>query len=316
MKPFVTRDICGTESGYRKHRRMDEERCQPCKDAHNIVRRTTLYSTEKNRQYASKYKAKHVKPRVEARKKALAEKKAKRRAEIEARKQARKEAGIAYRAQREETRRATAERKARNARKREEERAHIAKTKEEQLQRRLLKEEEKKRKAKERKEAKAKRKADLILKRLEREEAKRLKELLPIDHGTSLKEYARCKKRKQGSCAQCKAVAAKYVRENNKKNPEKSAAWNRLSNNRRYRQARKNGQEFYTKNDVLNRWGTNCHICSKPIDLEAPTQCGEPGWKKGLHLDHVIPLSKGGPDTLENVKPAHGGCNIAKGATF
>jgi len=34
----------------------------------------------------------------------------------------------------------------------------------------------------------------------------------------------------------------------------------------------------------------------------------------GLHIDHVMPLSKGGPDTLENVRPAHGSCNVKKQA--
>ena len=106
---------------------------------------------------------------------------------------------------------------------------------------------------------------------------------------------------------------AGYMREYSKRNPEKSKAWSRAANNRRYRNAKENGQEIYTTTQVLERWGTKCHICDKEIDLNAPTQCGEKGWENGLHLDHVIPLSKGGPDTLDNVKPAHGKCNIAKG---
>jgi 5-methylcytosine-specific restriction endonuclease McrA len=35
-----------------------------------------------------------------------------------------------------------------------------------------------------------------------------------------------------------------------------------------------------------------------------------------LHIDHVYPLSKGGLDTLENVRPSHGKCNIVKWATL
>ena len=31
--PPVTRDVCGTTTGYRKHKTMGEDRCQPCKDA-------------------------------------------------------------------------------------------------------------------------------------------------------------------------------------------------------------------------------------------------------------------------------------------
>jgi 5-methylcytosine-specific restriction endonuclease McrA len=63
----------------------------------------------------------------------------------------------------------------------------------------------------------------------------------------------------------------------------------------------------------LNKWGSDCHLCKKPIDLQAPRATFQQGWESGLQLDHVIPISSGGPDTLENVKPSHGKCNIAKG---
>ena len=49
---------CGTESGYRRHRRSNEHKCQPCKDAHNIHRRAT-YNPEVNRKHAKKYKEAH-----------------------------------------------------------------------------------------------------------------------------------------------------------------------------------------------------------------------------------------------------------------
>ena len=71
----------------------------------------------------------------------------------------------------------------------------------------------------------------------------------------------------------------------------------------------------YSDQQVLETYGTNCHICSLPIDLDAPRKTGDPGWEKGLHIDHVYPLSKGGLDTLENVRPAHGKCNVIKWAT-
>jgi len=51
-----------------------------------------------------------------------------------------------------------------------------------------------------------------------------------------------------------------------------------------------------------------------PIDLSAPRQCGKPGWDNGLHIDHLYPLSKGGSDNLDNVRPAHGRCNVIKSA--
>jgi 5-methylcytosine-specific restriction endonuclease McrA len=83
----------------------------------------------------------------------------------------------------------------------------------------------------------------------------------------------------------------------------------------RRRRARKrmNGSEPYTEAQVLRIHGTLCHICAGPIDLTKPRKIGSNGWALSLQIDHVIPLAKGGPDTLENVKPAHARCNMAKG---
>lgn len=69
----------------------------------------------------------------------------------------------------------------------------------------------------------------------------------------------------------------------------------------------------YTLVDILIAHGTKCYLCNQPIDYAAPRSPGKPGWENGLHIDHVIPLSKGGSDHLENVKPSHGRCNIIKG---
>ena len=69
----------------------------------------------------------------------------------------------------------------------------------------------------------------------------------------------------------------------------------------------------YTLEEVLNTWGNVCYICNNLIDLSSERRVGRKGWEDGLHLDHVIPLSKGGADSIENVKPTHGSCNIKKG---
>jgi 5-methylcytosine-specific restriction endonuclease McrA len=49
------------------------------------------------------------------------------------------------------------------------------------------------------------------------------------------------------------------------------------------------------------------------IDLENSRKIGSLGWKTSLQVDHVIPISKGGSDTLENVRPSHAICNMQKG---
>jgi len=79
---------------------------------------------------------------------------------------------------------------------------------------------------------------------------------------------------------------------------------------------RRKGKGDWTIEQALELYGTQCHICNKDIDLTAPIQVGAPGWETALHLDHLIPLSKGGADTLENVRPAHAQCNVRKWATI
>jgi len=93
-----------------------------------------------------------------------------------------------------------------------------------------------------------------------------------------------------------------------KENPEIVRA------NARKRRARKknNGFEKYTEAQVLELHGNICHLCKEPIDLSLPRKVGAEGWRYSLQIDHVIPLAKGGPDTLANVKPSHARCNIGK----
>lgn len=65
--------------------------------------------------------------------------------------------------------------------------------------------------------------------------------------------------------------------------------------------------EFVDKEVLLERDGWTCHICKGEIP-------------KGLdryhplfpHIDHIVPLSKGGEHSYENTAPAHASCNIQK----
>ncbi len=63
---------------------------------------------------------------------------------------------------------------------------------------------------------------------------------------------------------------------------------------------------------LLERWGNCCYICNKPIDLGAPRSCSTAGWEQGLHIDHVLPRALGGNNSIENLRPTHGLCNIKK----
>lgn len=160
----------------------------------------------------------------------------------------------------------------------------------------------------------------------------------PLIHGATVADYYRCRKINGKACQECKTASAAYERNRRMANPERhraiEKAWrdNNLAkardNERRYRQRYPEKQRVrerlkravrqnaitasYTTKDVLDLWGTDCHICGLSIDMRLTRQCGEPGWEGGLHLDHVTPLAKGGTDLISNVKPSHARCNLDK----
>lgn len=82
----------------------------------------------------------------------------------------------------------------------------------------------------------------------------------------------------------------------------------------RRRRARKRSVESgtYTTQQILEEYGAICHLCGDDIDLTAERKSGRDGWENGLHIDHLIPLARGGSDRIENVRPAHGLCNLRK----
>lgn len=122
-------------------------------------------------------------------------------------------------------------------------------------------------------------------------------------------------------CSEAERVYWRLQRVIRKETINENSRLRRIKNKHTYisrrNRARRNNVDYgyYTDQDVLDTYGTNCHICNEAIDFEAPRQCGRPGWELGFHVDHVHPISKGGVDTLENVRPAHGKCNIIKWAT-
>jgi 5-methylcytosine-specific restriction endonuclease McrA len=103
-----------------------------------------------------------------------------------------------------------------------------------------------------------------------------------------------------------------YRLEYNKKNKNKINEISRISRRKRRALKLQNGFEKYSESQVINKYGIICYLCNKEIDLSAARRVGVNGWELGLHIDHFIPLSKGGPDTLENVRPTHGLCNVKK----
>ena len=113
---------------------------------------------------------------------------------------------------------------------------------------------------------------------------------------------------------------AKYLAANKEKEAERKRLYKQKNKEKvalveANRRARKRNlvNERYSLKEVFDKWGTDCHLCQKPINLTAPRRVGRNGWENGLHIDHLISLSNGGSDALDNVRPAHGYCNIKKG---
>jgi len=78
---------------------------------------------------------------------------------------------------------------------------------------------------------------------------------------------------------------------------------NNLSKFAEYQQRRKEQKlstsiEYFSRDDVMNLYGLKCFYCDGSFE----------------HLDHYIPLSKGGSHTLDNVRPSCKRCNLKKNA--
>jgi hypothetical protein len=122
---------------------------------------------------------------------------------------------------------------------------------------------------------------------------------------------------RQEPCHECREAEAAYWRNERIIRGHVIRANNQRRRAKRYRATGLDNQMVrYTETEILEKYGTLCHICNLEIDMNAPRQVGRLGWEMGLHLDHVYPLSKGGDDTIENVRPSHGRCNIIKSATI
>lgn len=153
----------------------------------------------------------------------------------------------------------------------------------------------------------------------------REKELLNNQHGVIVGDYSRCKRNNGTACEPCKAIAAKYVSDKWATDPKykaKEKEWYKNNPHKRppksRDRARRTGakRSYYTRQQVFDRDGYDCYICHTPVDLTATHIQGQPGWETYPHIEHVIPLSLGGDDTLENVKIAHAKCNIDKGTNL
>jgi hypothetical protein len=145
-----------------------------------------------------------------------------------------------------------------------------------------------------------------------------------LEHKTQ-REFTKDKSRKSGYHPYCRICQNKT--KNNSKALERATTWNRNNPEKRS----KINKKWHDKNPDKNRIykserrsrskklsdGTItarnlrllpkeiCGICNKPLDWSD---------KSKIHLDHIIPLIKGGLNSINNVQWAHAKCNLSKGS--
>jgi 5-methylcytosine-specific restriction endonuclease McrA len=57
-----------------------------------------------------------------------------------------------------------------------------------------------------------------------------------------------------------------------------------------------------SRDEIIERDGQACYLCGEELSIHEVT------------FDHVVPLSRGGTHTPENVRIAHHSCNSKKGS--
>jgi hypothetical protein len=72
--------------------------------------------------------------------------------------------------------------------------------------------------------------------------------------------------------------------------------------------------KFFLRSEVFERDNWTCHICNKEIPpaVRGTRTPGSQHQPLGPVVDHVIPMSMGGPHNLQNCKTAHWTCNAQK----
>ena len=77
---------------------------------------------------------------------------------------------------------------------------------------------------------------------------------------------------------------------------------------RRRRRLAEVPRDPYTKDSIAERDGYVCGLCGRSVDMSLKYPD-----RMSASIDHILPISKGGDDTLVNVQLAHLRCNLIKG---
>jgi 5-methylcytosine-specific restriction endonuclease McrA len=120
--------------------------------------------------------------------------------------------------------------------------------------------------------------------------------------GTSIRKSSRMKKNKEKTKLQVSAWREKNLEYSKKISKE----W-KQRNKAKVRSYRAKRNFFKNKNGLFK-------ISEKEIDRLLSKKCYLCGEKDSEHIDHIIPLSRGGSHSIGNLLGACSACNLSKGA--
>ncbi len=129
----------------------------------------------------------------------------------------------------------------------------------------------------------------------------------PLGPHSVLTKSGRAAQWRSGPCRRCGEQFVGYSF--NDKPPEycsTKCAKGAAKERRRIRLACVESVEYF-RNEIFQRDNWECKLCGEPVDRTADVQSH---WAPSI--DHVIPISLGGPDTPSNVQCAHRICNSRK----
>lgn len=93
-----------------------------------------------------------------------------------------------------------------------------------------------------------------------------------------------------------------YKRDWAAEHPEAITLYNRQARLQRRARLARVASELVDPREVYRRSGGICGICGAAVSVET------------FHVDHIIPISRGGPHVYANTQAAHPLCNIRKNA--
>ena len=111
------------------------------------------------------------------------------------------------------------------------------------------------------------------------------------------RKNSREQKRRLRSTPEGRAINAFAVKRWRENNPEE---WRAMRSN------------SYSKRKAAERGNESCSVTTEEAKRIASSPCFNCGSKENIHLDHIVPLSRGGRHSIGNLQPLCQYCNLSK----